>query len=496
MSFGLSKTEFLNLKFPYLHIIALGIIYLAFPTQNANIDSWFYAASVRHQQELFYSHHLLYNSIGSAWHRLLQLAIPHIEAIHSLQLMNAVAATLCLLVFRSILLRIGTEHRQTIWLTVLCGVSFGVIRYATDAETYILPLLFSLLSTYYFIKQSSIANLLWSSLFAVMAILIHQLHLWWAIAMVLTLMFRKPFNLKAFILFSCPFVLVPLVYYMAFRQLDFPGDFWQFLTGEYSKGNASIHASLKGLGLTLVNFLRSFIQIHGQIFYLAGRYAIASLTVLLLLVGIILYAYKNRGFNPRLVKLEYKKPYRNLFILAFLFHFGFAFLSSGNAEFMVMLPFLTVLILVSTYRIQSLLAIQVLCLLMFVWNMSTAIVPSRFCHLNNVDKQVDFTLKHPDNYFLWQHKPLIENIITYKIGFGHTYKFIRFDDKTQVFMDSLIIQGIPVYTDFTNPGTKFSREQIMNAPNNIQGRYLFEPQDTWQNIYGENHIYLILKKGD
>ena len=185
-----------------------------------------------------------------------------------------------------------------------------------------------------------------------------------------------------------------------------------------------------------------------------------------------------------------------MFLFAFLFHLLFAFLSSGNAEFMIMLPFLLMLYLASHYDFRAFSLIPPLTCAVFLWNMGMAIVPAHVYDLNRVDHQVEFTLKHQEDHLMWKNKPLVENILTYRKGFGYKANYMPKDSSTQALADSLVRHDIPLYTDFPNPGTMFSREDLINDHEYIHGRYSMTETDTWQNIYGENHIYLIRAKGD
>jgi hypothetical protein len=484
----------LNSRSPYYWFLIPGLVYLLFPTQNANIDSWYYAACVKHNHELINSHHLLYNLIGRGWYVLLKFFNADLEAFQALNRMNAIAATLCLLIFYQILLLLGKERKSALWLSLLCGVSFGFMRYSTDAETYILPLLFSLVSTYFFLKESMKYNLLWSALFSVIAILIHQLHICWAFAMVLSLVFTKPFSLRSFLTFSIPLLLIPLVYYIAYLQSGTLFSFWQFIIGEYGKGNASLDVSIKSLGLTLINLVRSFIQVHGQIADLFLNYPVLYSLIFIGLLTLKVCLFKTGKLKNSINRRAEKNRFSSLFFLAFIIHLIFAFLSSGNAEFMVMLPFLLVLYLASKYSFSNF-SVLALTILIFAWNMTTAIIPARILDLNRVDRQVEFTLRHPEAYFVWKHKPLVENIITYKKGFGNNSRFIRLNSGNIDLIDSLVKTKAAVYTDYCNPVTAFSREAFLTENGYLLGHFQLTEKNTWENIYGENHIYLISKKG-
>lgn len=485
----------MNSRSPYYCFLILGLVYLLFPTQNANIDSWYYAACVKHNHELINSHHLLYNLIGRGWYNFLSFFLNDIEAINALNRMNAIAATLILFVFYHILLLLSKETKQALWLSLFCGVSFGFMRYATDAETYILPLLFSLVSTYFFMRENMKYHLLWSALFSVIAILIHQLHLWWALAMAASLLLRKPFSLKSFLRFSLLFLLVPLVYYVAYLGSGSGFSFWGFIIGEYGKGNAGLDISLKSLGLTFINLIRSFIQVHGQIFDIFRSNPYIYSIIATFLLGLKIYFLKTGKLRARISRLPTKSLFSGLFLLSFVFHLLFAFVSSGNAEFMVMLPFLLVLYLASKYSFSNS-SVITLAILIFVWNMATAIIPTRISDLNRVDRQVEFTLQHPDDYFVWKHKPLVENIITYKNGFGNQFAFIPLTEESLSVIDLVVSNKANVYTDYCNPVTAFSRESFLTENGYLLGHFRLIEKNTWENINGENHIYLISKKGN
>jgi hypothetical protein len=482
----------LNSKTPYLYILLLGIFYLAFPSHNANIDSWYYAACAKYGQHLFHSHHLLYNVISWLCYEGARSIFPDIEAISALNIMNSVAATASLIIFYRILILLGTNTANALCLSLFCGVSFGFMRYATDAETYILPLLFSLISTWFFLRNKRL-DLIWSGCFAALSILTHQLHLWWTLGMLIGLLLQKPIQIKPLIRFMGPLFLVPIIYYAVYLQIDtFQGSFIQFVSGEYDKGNADLNFSLLSALLTMINLVRTFIQVHGQIIDLIIQYPFQYLFIAIVLLCIWTYFYRKRRLKPGVRSQFIKNPYSKVFLLAFLLHLFFAFLSSGNAEFMVMLPFLFVLYKASTYRLEVLPVLLPITLVIGIWNLSTAIFPARFCDLNRVDKQVEFTISHPNDHFLWLHKPLVENVITYKKGFADTFRFIR--GIRGPLLDSLIRHKMPVYTDYGNPETVLSREGFFRGANPIADRYTFISRLKWDNLYGENHIYLLSLK--
>ncbi len=475
----------------YFVFIFLGLVYLFLPTHNANIDSWYYAACVKHNDELWNSHHLLYNGFGRLWYMVCMFFYPNLEALAALNIMNGIAAMLCLFVLHACLLKLNTEKTLAFWLTLLCGSSYGFMRFATDAETYILPLLFSLIATYYFIYFKNWKQLFLAAFFSCLAILFHQLHVWWGLAFVAFLLVQKPMNIKNVLRFSSIFLLVPMVYFIVFKTNYSNITFFQFITGEYSKGNAAIVFNFKNVAFTFVNLGRSFIQIHGYMIDLLKIYALFCIGLIFFLYQIIF------ELKPwlHIVKQE-KNNYTFLFAIAFILHLMFAMLSSANAEFMVMLPFLTVLYLVVKFKFSSIVWLKILVGVLFLWNVSLGLIPHRFLNINKVDKQVEITLKNSNAYFLWHNKPLVENIITYQKGFNFHPNFINKNSKNaQLFLDSLLNKNAIIYTE-TLSGTDYSRDNFYSSQSQLNGRYYYSPVLKFQSIYGENSIDIISKKGE
>ncbi len=487
---------------PWIHKICflfLGLVYAIFQTQNAMIDSWYYAACVKHHQELFNSHHLLYNFIGNYWFSLLKLVKPNIEAIFALNLMNAFAATACLFLLHSCLLKLKTEKIVALWLTLFCGVSFGFMRYASDAETYILPLAFSLLSTYFFIDQQTKRVLFFAGLFAALAILIHQLHIWWGLAMIIYLLREKPFKTANLLNFCLPLLLIPVTYLLVYITKESgPSTFIQFITGEYSKGNAALDFSLKALLLTIVNFIRTFIQLHGQIAPLFHHYQwpFTFLVCIIVFLIIAILTQKKPWFKP--INRESTGDYSKLFLTAFLLHLIFAYLSSGNAEFMVILPFLMVLYFGAKYQFSNTAPLKYLTIIILMWNISIGIVPNAFLNTQKVTHQVEITRNNPNAYFLWKAKPLVENIITYQNGFNLKRNYINPKTLDTKLVDSLLNANSAIYTDIYNQQQVLNRERLLNVIelDKTSRQWHLYPADSFDNLYGRNYIYLIQRRTD
>lgn len=475
----------------------MGLIYIIFQTQNAMVDSWYYSACVKFKSELFNSHHLIYNYLGYYWFSLLKIFLPNVEAIVALNLMNAIAAITCLYLINSCLLKLKVNSTNALWLSLFCGVSFGFMRYATDAETYILPIVFSLASTQLFINPKNSTPLFFSGLLGALSIMFHQVHIWWTLSMFISLLVSKPFNFRKILAFSLPLLSIPMVYWLVFNNSHKTTGFIQFLLGEYSKGNAGIDLSLKALLLTCINLLRTFFQIHGNIVVLFKSYWLPLSVSIISIFIVLLFGIKKQNFKS-IIPIE-KTAHKTLFLLAFLLHFLFAFISSGNAEFMVMLPFLLVLYVASTYQINQLVFLKNLTISLLIWNLTVAIIPNSFLNINRVDKQVAISLDHQNHYTLWRNKPLVENQITYKMGFSNTYNTLlslKLID-TQI-IDSILLKYQIIYTDLPNTNGILSREKIISGENELKLllNYQLNKCDSFDNFYGKNYIYSIQKRAD
>lgn len=477
----------------------MGCCYLVFQNHNAAIDSWYYAACVKHGEELLNSHHLLYNVIGRGWYNLLTLFDPTCQAINALNAMNAIAGTACLFVLFAILKRMGTEITAAFILTLMAGACFGFIRFTTDAETYILPLLLSLASTYYLAKGLSNRHVLASAILAAFAILIHELHVWWGVAGFVFLCLTGPFNWRLIVCYTIPFLLVPAVYLLAYQSLGANEySFTQFILGEYGKHNASIAISLPGLVLTIVNAIRSFVQLHGQIAFFFKHYAFYLIIPCAIVIGFginFCIALRKNGIG---VKHATPQPYSKLFLMAFVFHLLFAFLSSGNAEFMVMFPFLAMLYISTRYSHFNLKALKYLFCVIFIWNLTVGVIPHSLLNIERVDKQVEFQSKHTSSAFLWTNKPLVENVMTYQKGFNYHNHYIKPSPDAVNTIDSLLDKGQRIYTDMTDNKTGINRKTIMSTFDlkEILKPYQLLPVDSFNNIYGKNYISEIVKKAN
>jgi len=489
------ENQLLNSINKHIAFISLGIVFLLLQTQNAMVDSWYYAACIKHKTELINSHHLFYNYAGYYWYHFILLFFPNTEAICALNTLNAIAAVAALYLFYNCLKTLKVDSPIALWLSLFCGVSFGFMRYACDAETYILPIVFSLASTLFYISKRNFQNLIFSGFFGAMAILFHQVHVWWVVAFIIGFFISKPFRPKYLFGFILPLFLIPLSYWLCFQYSPHSIEFSQFITGEYGKGHAGIDFSLKAILLTLINAFRTIVQVHGNQMVLIKSYPLSYALFLMLLTVYFIWVFSKKVFKKP--HLSIPNSFSNIFLIAFLLQLIFAFISSGNAEFMVMFPFLLVLYLASRLKHINYRLIKYLTISIFFWNIGFAIAPGAVLTISRVDQQVEYSKKYTTSYALWGNKALVENQLTYRYGFSLNRKHllnIKTTDTNKI--DSLLKSLHTIYTDIPNANHVLSREKFVNNPqiNAIIGHYSFVKCDSFNNVYGKNYIYYIQKR--
>ncbi|MBL7836999.1 MAG: hypothetical protein JNM67_05755 [Bacteroidetes bacterium] len=471
----------------------LCLLYLLFPNTNANIDSWYYAACVKHGEQLINSHHLLFNVIGRGFFILLQFFYPQTEAIHSLYILNALSASLALFYFFKLILLLNQSKEIAMALTLFCGSCFGFFRYATDAETYIIPLTFSLIATYYYLKPKLPKNLILASFFSAMAVLTHQLHVWWSIALLIYLIRDKDIQLKNKLTFFIIQLLIPMSYLISFLYFQTDSkNFISFVVGEYEKGNASIDLSLNSVLLIIINSFRTLFQVHGNIAILFSRYPFIYTIAIVAITYVFFLFHKKNRLNLHMIRRHNPSKNRSIFFIAFLLHYIFAFLSSGNAEFMVMLPFLAVAYFACLYDFNSLRPALPITICLVIWNLSFAIIPNNQLNLIRTDYIEAFMIKHPQAFYYLKDKPLIENKICYKYGFRHPYKFISEDRVV-----SKLSLDNEIYTNWGNSDGPLNRAQLIVTSNKgINAELTWTKVDSFNNFYGKNYIWLISKPAE
>lgn len=444
------------LSTPLSRIIAVllfFLVYLLLPSGFSTTDGWNYAAEIRYHGESFHPYHLLYNLTGSLFCRLPVSAGADILA--SLKLMNAFFAALTVLIVCLILEKAGKDNFSALSAGTFTGASFAIMRYATENETYIIPLFLGTLSLYCFIsylKSDYRKHLVLSSVFVSLSVLFHITYLFWFTGLLCGLMvLRKHRDLPWLI----PAALIVPVTYLAIIFYS-EGDLKAatiagFMFDEF-KAHSGLSLSHKGLFFSAASLVRSFIQVHGYMVNMLKENILSILPGTLSLI--FLYAA-----GRRIRSLKYtEKNTRLAWVVGIIasLQFIFAVLSAGNAEFMVMLPLLFI-IMVSVLFERSSTMIMLLASGMLVWNVFYGLVPLNGQSFGTEKYLAGKALDGSNNLVISSDDQRLKSIIYYETGNNNAYNVLRspailrlkgldYEDLRQA-IDSVLASGGGVYTD-------------------------------------------------
>ncbi|RTQ44984.1 hypothetical protein EJV47_26820 [Hymenobacter gummosus] len=409
-------------------ILLLTLLVLLLPTRNSTSDAWYYAACVRHGHDLLLPHHLLYNAVGWLWLQLLGPLGP--DALAALLALNALAYGGVLLGLRGILHQLGAPSALRLALLLLAGGSFGLLRFATENETYMLPLLLSVLASgswLRYLRAGRAGALLAAGGWAAGACLLHQLHAWWWLGLLIGTLVYAPHR-RAVRWFLAPALLIPLAYglALAYWQLPLtPTALLRFALHDFVSGSAGAPASAaKALLLTVANLVRSFAQVHGSTLALVRRLPWLALVPLLGLVGVV-WAWRRRSRSASAAGAESTAPPTLLRAagrthgLILLLHLGFAAWASGNAEFMVMLPVLLAVVLTARPRLYPQLPATPLLAAgaaLLAWNLAFGLLPSHLLDYTNLAPLLRRVQQEPGTWFLLDNHNLALNRLHYLTG--------------------------------------------------------------------------------
>jgi hypothetical protein len=516
------KTRFKKLKqklsilnsgknLPEISILFFLCLYLFFPTQNSGIDAYNYAANIRWGHDLFFPHHLFYNFFHQLIIKIINAIGFYPDILVLMKTINALFAIFSLYVLYLILKQsekkeaIGTKSiKHAAWI-LFAGSSYGFMRYATENETYIIPVFWSLLSTLFFLKfiaHPSNKYLFISGLMATIACLFHQLHILWYAGLFagLILYNRKPAQLSIFIL---PSLLIPFIYYLAFLQkhTEFihAQNLWQFVLYDYYYGTAHTRLGFHNLLLGFISFVRSFVQVHGNISPILANNSLFWSGPLLFLAFTILAIVKFFRF-----KATRQTPgvFVKTLIIIFILQFGFAVFSEGNAEFMVMLPLLFILIIDKKWKIHP----QVIlfsALALLSWNLWFGLLPNKIYDYQNHQACLKFIESKPNAAFILSDDVQIQNMHYYNTGiirkpnlFKSPASLIILAKDTLILskqLDSLLEKNIPVYTDCFREPRVLSRKTLLQKDANelFFRNYGLELRDSIESFSGIRYFYLI-----
>lgn len=452
----------LKKNYSYVFIILLTVLYLVFLSDNCSSDSYSNAYSSLYAQDMFKPHHLLYCLFGHIV--LLLFGFTAVEPITLLQITNALFAGGCLLVARRMIKRVNRNETFLSFAILACGTCFGFARFAIDNECYIIPVFFNLLALYYmqvFLVKNTVSRLVKASVSIVAACLFHQIAVLVWICLFVVLIANK--NGKYLLVFLSISMIVPLAYWIASYGVTGSANvssLMGFVLHDYLDGTAQMPQLKQVVVLTLASLFRTFFQMHGYVFEIARLNPLAFTIICLVVIGlVVLGMIRFAKAKKRSLILFHDRRFVRLLWLVLVFNIAFAAFSNGNAEFMVMIPFVAILIFSYCYTNQSVLLY--LSCAMLIWNVPFGLYPYAFTRMHCNERTADLMRLHPEAVYVLMEKPYVENIYLYKYSDedmplmynAHKYDSVMFKEHKA--------QGREVITDVIGAESPLSRASMV-----------------------------------
>lgn len=404
------------MKTPILFILSYVLFRLFFLPIEHTGDGWGYACEIL-KGDFFSPHHILYKPLMFGILKFIQTLGFQPNPIQLFSAINLIVGGGCLAMFYSILNLWGNSKTLNLWLLILVSFTFGFIRYSGENETYILPLFFSLVGTYFWKRK----NFWYSILFMCLAVIFHQIHIFWLLAFFVPLKKNK-IHFK-YILFSALFLIGFYIVYAEIYNKN-----WYLLPfSDVQSGLVEVVPGFMNFIMTPLSFMRTFFQLHGNMvnIFLEFPYAILCWLSLALIVVLIFFNRHEINWIARRILTLIKRLFSTLnqpLGLAFALQLLFAFYSVGNAEFMVMLPFLLILWQYENIALIPLKLTHSLAVILGLWNFTFWIVPSKYMEFDqfNLKQQkissfiVQHQLQDSTNVFVGSNHVVFNNFWEYQ----------------------------------------------------------------------------------
>ncbi|ALJ00429.1 hypothetical protein [Rufibacter tibetensis] len=402
---------------PISVILFLFLMYAFLPTQNSTTDAYDYAASVRWRVDLWKPHHLLYNITALAFYSLLQSLGVYIMPLPLLKLLNSFFAGTSLFVLWRMIALLQKDVKVQAALLLVAGASFGTMRYATENETYLIPLFFSSLGSLYALRYLQLGKgtfIFWSGWWASIACLYHQVHFFWWLGLFFFFLLADKCKLASAFRFLLPALVVPLVYGLVMFYQDIRlTEAHRFVFSAFYKGGVETTITYKNFLLTGISFFRTFFEVHGRIPFLLTHHPFYIINGLVT-AGFVLYLLKELLQRRRTNILHHSTFYRTHAVILAL-QVLFAWYAVGNAEFMVMVPFLVVL-LASCLNIKKSRNLFLFGIALFIWNTSFGVIPNHLYTFSNHACVSNYIQQHPGSVLILHDKNAFDTYFFYHFG--------------------------------------------------------------------------------
>lgn len=483
-----------------LVFILIFLSYILFPTNNSSLDSYAYAGYVKYNYYLFTPHHLFSNVI------IYVLLLPFkylgisIDILLFSKLVNSVFQLINLFIFYKILTYLKIKEKTKLLYILILAFSFSLWRYGTENETYIIPIGFSLLGSYYFLKninKSKTLYIILSSIFGVLACLFHQIHFFWWFGILFGFFLYKR-SFKTIYLYLIPALLVPLSYILVLvfyekQELTF-FNLQHFIFHDFYQGSVMTNFGWKGFFFQAINTVRTYFQIHGNIYFLIKNNWFYLIPLILCLI-ISYKLFKLFRTDKKLIikKENHLKIFIKIHIFIFIANFLFAFYNAGNIEFMVMLPFLLILYIAIKYDINYKISQQIV-ILLFVWNFSYGIFPNYNYNYYNDTELVNYMVENKEKTFIVKNHTTISQYF-YKTGIDNPKNIFRLNKINDDKLNLIIKINNEIYTDIINKPEIFNKEKMTSNDLGISLKdYKKDQILSYKGFYGKTIVYKISKE--
>lgn len=209
----------------HLFLLACALLlYAAFPTRTYYWDGVLFSLNIESVAQghaspvsLFHPNHLLYSAFGYCLYRAVEACGFALRAITVLQILNILAS----IASAAVLYAIAKRLTQSVSTALFCLVlfSFGATwwKFSTDANAYIISVLFLLLAFWFLIQEPP---RLWSAgVCHVSAMLFHELAVFAYVAVIAVLLLRSQFK-RAVAYFVSTATCVAAAYAICYSQSD------------------------------------------------------------------------------------------------------------------------------------------------------------------------------------------------------------------------------------------------------------------------------------
>ena len=185
----------------------------------------------------------------------------------------------------------------------------------------------------------------------------------------------------------------------------------------------------------------------------------------------------------------------SIFIFSLLIcYLLFAFVSNGNAEFMLIIPFLLIILLINYFT--NLKFMLYLAYALLIWNTYFCLLPWNEKDFTTDKQLVDFIHNNRNNTYILKDKPKIENMCLYYYG-EENLKLYYYADLNTISLNRILSQDSLIYTDIFS-SSDFSRASLnQNFSSSLYGvPYIIDSSSTVSinSLYSKTILYPITKK--